>query len=119
MSAFAPILGWLACFATLNVLVKRLSYSVSDGTLLESLAAMMKSPLLYLAGMLYVACALLYFFSLARWPLSTAGPVFMVLGVVTTGVLGFSVFDEPVGLAKLAGILVCLAGTGLIFYGSA
>jgi multidrug transporter EmrE-like cation transporter len=119
MSTFAPIVGWLACFAVLNVLVKGLSLSAFNGSLLQGVLAMAKSPTLYVAGILYVACALLYFFSLSRLPLSTAGPVFMVLGVVTTGILGFSVFGEPVGTAKLMGIAICLAGTALIFYDTA
>ena len=116
MSTFAPILVWLACFASLNVIVKQLSNSTFKGGLLEGLLAMVGSPVLYLAMALYAACALLYFYSLTRLPLSTAGPVFMVLGVVTTSALGFTVFDEPVGSVKLAGIFICLVGTALIFY---
>ena len=118
MRILVPIAGWLACFAVLSVLVKGLSHFAVKAGLIEDIVAIAKSPSLYLAGILYVACALLYFVSLSQLPLSTAGPVFMVLGVVTTAILGFSVFGEPIGLVKLLGIAICLAGTGLIFYGT-
>jgi multidrug transporter EmrE-like cation transporter len=111
-----PVTAWLACFTALNILVKALSFTVSTGGLFERALAMAKSPTLYVAGVLYVACALLYFISLTRLPLSTAGPVFMILGVVASAVIGSSVFGESLSLPKLLGMIVCLAGVGLIFY---
>jgi multidrug transporter EmrE-like cation transporter len=114
-----PIAAWLVCFTALNILVKALSLSVSTGSLFEQALAMAKSPTFYVAGVLYVVCALLYFLSLDRLPLSTAGPAFMILGVVTTAVIGSSVFGESLGLPKLLGMVVCIAGVGLIFYDSA
>src|SRR5215472_7668584 len=64
---------------------------------------------------LYVACALLYFLALNRLPLSTAGPAFMVLRVVTTAILGPAVFGESLSFPKLLGIGICILGTVLTF----
>ncbi len=114
-----PIAAWLACFAVLNVIVKTLSLTISTESLLEQALSMAKSSTFYVAGILYVTCAFLYFLSLNRLPLSTAGPAFMILGVITTAVIGSSVFGEPLGFVKLLGMIVCIAGVGLIFYGSA
>jgi multidrug transporter EmrE-like cation transporter len=88
------IAAWLACFTVLNVLVKMLSLTISTGSLFERALAMAKSPSFYVAGVLYVACALLYFVSLNRLPLSTAGPAFMILGIITTAIVGSSIFGE-------------------------
>jgi multidrug transporter EmrE-like cation transporter len=116
MAIFLPIAAWLACFTAVNILVKALSLTVSTGSLFERALAIAKSPTFYIAGVLYVACALLYFISLTRLPLSTAGPAFMTLGVVTSAVIGSSVFGESLGPLKLLGMIVCIAGVGMIFY---
>jgi multidrug transporter EmrE-like cation transporter len=119
ITIFSPIVAWLACFTALNILVKALSLTVLRGSLLERAVTMAKSPSFYVAGVLYVACALLYFLSLNRLPLSTAGPAFMILGVVTTAIIGSSVFGESLGFLKILGMIVCIIGVGLIFYDSA
>lgn len=116
---FAPTIAWIACFAILNILVKALSLTISSGSLFEQALAMAKSPTFYVAGVLYVSCALLYFLSLNRLPLSTAGPVFMILGIVTTAAIGCGVFGESLGALKLLGMIVCIAGVALIFYDAA
>ena|SRR5215469_10576489 len=112
----SPVAAWLICFTVLNVLVKGLSLTLASGNLLEQALGLLKSPILYIAGVLYVACVLLYFLALNRLPLSTAGPAFMVLGVVATAILGAAVFGESLGFPKLLGIGVCILGTVLIFY---
>jgi multidrug transporter EmrE-like cation transporter len=111
-----PVAAWLICFTVLNVLVKGLSLTVATGSLFEQASGLLKSPILYLAGILYVTCALLYFLAMNRLPLSTAGPTFMVLGVVTTAILGAAVFGEALGFLKVLGIGLCILGTVLIFY---
>jgi multidrug transporter EmrE-like cation transporter len=116
---FFPVVAWVGCFAVLNILVKALSLKVSTGSLFERAIVMVESPRLYVAGVLYVACAFLYFLSLNRLPLSTAGPAFMILGVVTTGIIGAGVFGESLGVLKLLGMVICIAGVGLIFFDSA
>lgn len=116
LAIVSPVAAWLICFTVLNVLVKGLSLTVAPDDLLDQALGLLKSPILYVAGVLYVACALLYFLALSRLPLSTAGPAFMVLGVVTTAILGAAVFGESLGFPKLFGIGVCILGTGLIFY---
>jgi len=110
LAIVSPVAAWLICFTVLNVLVKGLSLTVAPDDLLDQALGLLKSPILY------VACALLYFLALSRLPLSTAGPAFMVLGVVTTAILGAAVFGESLGFPKLFGIGVCILGTGLIFY---
>ena len=116
LAIISPVAAWLICFTVLNVLVKGLSLTVASGSLLERAPGLLKSPNLYVAGILYVTCALLYLLALSRLPLSTAGPAFMVLGVVTTAILGAAVFGESLGFLKILGIGVCILGTVLIFY---
>ena len=116
IATLAPIALWLVCFTVLNILVKTLSRSLPTGRVFEQALVMAQSPVFYVAGFLYVACALLYFVSLSRLPLSTAGPVFMILGVATTVIIGASVFGETLNSLKLLGIIICLAGVGLVFY---
>jgi multidrug transporter EmrE-like cation transporter len=119
MRTLFPIAGWLICFTVLNVIVKDISQKVFSGSLVESLVAMTRLPQAYVAAVLYVACALLYFVALSRLPLSTAGPVFMILGVVTTIVLGFTFFGEQVTPIKLLAAGVCLLGTLIFLFGAA
>jgi multidrug transporter EmrE-like cation transporter len=113
-----PIAGWLICFAILNVFVKDIARRIFIGSLLDTLLNMARSPMMYVAATLYIACAFLYFLALSRLPLSTAGPVFMVLGVVTTTVLGFSLFGEQMSPLKLLGTGVCLLGTFMLLCGT-
>lgn len=115
---YSGIFGWLTCFTVLNILVKRMSISVRLPSLLEDLLHMAQSPAFYIAGLLYVTCALLYFLMLSRLPLSTAGPLFMVLGIVSTTAIGFWVFGEAIGAMKIAGLAVCLVGIGMIMRGT-
>jgi multidrug transporter EmrE-like cation transporter len=100
-------------------MVKRLSLAVAADSLLGQALALLRFPLFYVAGLLYVTCAVLYFLVLNRLPLSAAGPTFMVLGVVTTAIIGVAVFAESINALKLFGILICLGGTALIFYDAA
>lgn len=116
LAIFSPVAAWLFCFTVVSVLVKDLSLTVATGSLIEQVLGLLKSPILYVAGVLYVTCALLYFLALSRLPLSTAGPAFMVLGVVTTAILGAAVFGESLGFLKVLGIGLCILGTVLIFY---
>lgn len=115
ITTFAVIAGWVACFVVLNVLVKNLSLSIAHGSLLEQALSGLKNPTLYLAAALYVSCALLYFVVLGRLPLSTAGPMFMVIGTISTAAIGFFVFREPIGLVKAVGLCVCLLGISILF----
>ena len=118
LARFSPVAAWLICFSVLNLLVKGHLLGIVTGNLFEQALGLLKSPVLYVAGILYIACALLYFLALNRLPLSTAGPGFMTLGVVTTAILGAAVFGESLGSLKLLGIVVCILGTVLIFYDS-
>lgn len=115
VTTIVVIAGWLACFVVLNVLVKNLSLSIAHGSLIEQAISGLRSPKLYVAGTLYVSCALLYFIALGRLPLSTAGPMFMVIGVVSTAAIGFVVFHEPIGLVKAVGLGICLLGIAMLF----
>jgi len=118
-ATFLLTAAWLVCFTVLNVLVKRLSLAVATESLFLQALALLRSPVFYVAGLLYVTCAVLYFLVLHRVPLSAAGPAFMVLGVVTTAIIGSAVFGESINALKLFGILICLGGTALIFYDAA
>jgi len=116
---FYPIAGWLVCFVVLNILMKGLSLTTASDAFGEQAFSLLRSPIFYVAGVLYVSCALLYLLALNRLPLSTAGPAFMVLGVVTTAILGAGVFGESLGYLKLLGIIICVLGTVLICYDTA
>lgn len=119
MRTLFPIFGWLICFVVLNIIVKDVSRKIFSGGLIESVFGMISSPLIYVAAVLYLSCAMLYFFSLSRLPLSTVGPVFMILGVVTTTVLGFVLFGEHVTKIKLLGAGVSLVGTLILLFATA
>ena len=101
---------WLVCFCFLNIIVKNLSESVSQAGLTDQLFAMIRAPTLYLAAVLYVSCALLYFVALGNMTLSSAGPLFMILGIVSTSMIGIIVFKETIGTVKAVGLLICLMG---------
>lgn len=75
---------------------------------------MVRSPALYLSAALYAGCALLYFLSLGQMALSTAGPLFMVLGTLSTAVIGVLIFQENMGAYKLAGLAICLIGVATL-----
>lgn len=62
---------------------------------------------------LYVASALLYLIALRRLPVSIAFPS-VSLSYVVVAVLGNLVFNEPLGVQQLAGILVIVAGVALL-----
>jgi hypothetical protein len=82
------ILSWLICFIVLNVVANDFSGKTSNTIPVKRLLVMVGSPLIYLTAALYIFCALLYFIALSRMLLSTAGPRFMILGIITTTVLG-------------------------------
>ncbi len=117
-SIVVPVVAWIASFTTLNIIVKRLSGSLGHLSTIGQLQIMLRSPWLYIACVLYAFCALLYFFLLSRLPLSVAGPMFMVLGVVITAAIGAFGFGEPMGSEKLIGMTVCMIGLGLIYGGA-
>jgi multidrug transporter EmrE-like cation transporter len=67
-----------------------------------------------LAGLaLYGIGAAIWLLVLARIDLSVAYP-FVGLGFIVTMALGWSVLDEPVGFARLAGTLLVASGIWLV-----
>ena len=62
---------------------------------------------------LYVASALLYLIALRRLPVSIAFPS-VSLSYVAVAMLGNLVFQEPLGMQQLAGIIVIVTGVVLL-----
>jgi multidrug transporter EmrE-like cation transporter len=75
------------------------------------LGAIASSPRVLLGLLLYAFGAVLWLLVLARLDVSLAYP-FVGLGFILTMLLGFFLFDEPLGAARLAGTL--LVATGII-----
>jgi hypothetical protein len=83
------ILSWPICFIVFSNVIANDFMGKSSNTIpVERLLVMVRSPSIYLTSALYIFCALLYFIALSRMLLSTAGPRFMILGIITTTVLG-------------------------------
>ena len=118
-ATIALVIAWIVCFTGLNVLLKRgvghLSLENGVWPLAQQLAL---SPWLYVAVALYGACALFYLVSLRLLPLSTAGPIYMTLGVFASALTGLIYFSEPVNAVKIAGLGLCVGGIALLAFSS-
>jgi len=119
MTAIALAVGWIGCFVTLNILLKSGVQRIDPGSGFVAMARdLAASPWLYLAVVLYGACALVYLISLRFLPLSTAGPIYMTLGVVASALTGLIYFAEPLSALKIGGVALCVTGIALLALGN-
>jgi len=111
---------WLICFSAVNcvakVFVKTFPSPIPQGV--ELVRIILLSPKFYLMGVLYVSCAVFYMVSLRFSPLSTAGPLFLVMGSMATYSLGVFFFGESLSPMRVAGVGLCVIGICLLLYHS-
>jgi len=120
MLRFLVPAAWLLSFAALNYTTKRLTIlmpPLSEGRGRLALF-LLGSPWVYVMVALYVVCAVLYLAGVKIMPLSTAGPLFLIIGVLATTLLAMAFFGESMSLVKGVGIALCLAGAVLILWKS-
>jgi multidrug transporter EmrE-like cation transporter len=111
---------WLTCFGLVNVFAKNLVDRLNpmQSGILNTLQDVLLAPRFYLIFVLYSSCAVLYFIALRIMPLSVAGPVFTILGAMTTSILGVWILGESLSSLKIVGIGLCILGIGLILWQS-
>lgn len=108
------VLAWLAAFCAVNYGAKRLvgSLDMSTGGPWSWIAALLGAPAVYGLGLLYALAALFYFIALRIMPLSVVGPLFLILGMIATSVLGAVIFNEPFSRWQVLGL--CLGALGAV-----
>lgn len=85
----------------------------ADGALTAKLGAVLASPSLWGATVLYGAATLVWVMILTRVPISIAYPI-TSLTIVIVPVAGWFLFDEPLTLRMACGMAVICAGVWLI-----
>jgi drug/metabolite transporter (DMT)-like permease len=76
----------------------------------------LRSPFVIAGLGAYGAGAVIWLFVLSRIPVSFAYP-FVSLGIVLTTVIGATVLSERVSLVSGFGVLIIVAGIGMVAYG--
>jgi len=71
----------------------------------------------YIMVSLYPVCALLYLCAVRIMPLSTAGPLFLIMGILVTSLLAIICFGESVTLLKVIGLVCSFIGAVLVAVG--
>lgn len=84
-----------------------------DGGVLGALLALLGNGYVMLGLVMYAASAVVWLLVLARLDVSVAYP-FVGLGFVLTMLFGYLFFGEPVGLARIAGTMLVVAGVVII-----
>jgi multidrug transporter EmrE-like cation transporter len=111
---------WMICFTVLNYAAKRLMDDLpplSEGW--QSITIhLIRSGWIYLMIVLYAVSAGFYLLSLRVMPLSTAGPLSLIIALLCTTLLALIGFHEHISAIKGIGIALALLGTILIFWKS-
>lgn len=88
----------------------------SDASLVEAVVRMLLRPGVLGGLALYGVGTVLWLSALSRTELSQAYP-FVGLGFVLTALLGHFLFNEPLGLTRLGGTILVVAGVYLVARG--
>ncbi len=88
----------------------------SDASLVEAVVRMLLRPGVLGGLALYGVGTVLWLSALSRTELSQAYP-FVGLGFVLTALLGHFLFSEPLGLTRLGGTILVVAGVYLVARG--
>lgn len=86
---------------------------LKSGAGAESLIGQFLSPHSIIGLALYFAAAVCYMFALRKLPVSVAFPA-VSLSYVVVALAAYWLFDEPLGVGKLAGIALICAGVFLV-----
>ncbi|MCP3943763.1 MAG: hypothetical protein GY710_20105 [Desulfobacteraceae bacterium] len=113
------IVFWSACFAGSYYSLKQLMVNMPsfEPTLLWG-SYFLRSVFFYVTVVCYPVMVLLSCISLRLMPVSSAGPIFMILGTIISIILGIFFFSEEIGTLKLAGIIFCGLGIILLIAGT-
>ncbi len=94
-----------------------LKKGVTDSSLAFNLPSVIKTiftPFVFFGLFSYGLSAIVWLFVLQRFPLSTAYPALSLTYVVII-ILSFFIFNEPVSLSKIAGVIFIIAGVYFLF----
>jgi multidrug transporter EmrE-like cation transporter len=80
---------------------------------LQIAIAILSSPSVMLGLTCFALSAVVWLFVLSKIQLSTAYP-FVALGVAVTVVAGRLLFDEPISIPKLLGVMLIIAGVSTV-----
>jgi multidrug transporter EmrE-like cation transporter len=112
---FAVVAIWSVLFAVSYYALKRLMDGMPEFSFSSKIVGyFLRSRWFYVAGFIYPFSVLLSSCSLRIMPVSTAGPVFFILGTVITILLGIFFFSETVSFIKGMGLGFCLLGVIMI-----
>lgn len=100
-----------------QVAFKKIGTSIHGDSVMAALAAMLRSPLLYVALAIYAVATLLWIFLLSRVPLSQAYP-WVAVTIFIVSLLGWWLFHERPSPIFWLGLLLVMAGIVLTQYGS-
>lgn len=105
---------WTVSFVILSGLAKSIAVSLNfdEGIRIWLFKNILGDCKLYIMVLLYFVCALMFFLLLRVMPLSVAGPLVSILGIVFTAGLGIAVFHEQITAVKICGFILC--GLGII-----
>lgn len=114
--AIVLVLAWMVCFGFLNYIVKYFVNSMPNPLpqFADSVLLVIGSPYPYMILLLYGVCAALYVAALRVLPLSTAGPLFLVAGILVTFAVGVWRLGEPLTVCRCVGAMLCLLGAVLL-----
>lgn len=75
---------------------------------------LLKTPLFFVAMILYAIAMLIWFRLVAMAPLSVAYPALACLTFVAISLAGVFIFSEPLSLFRVAGLVLMLSGLALM-----
>jgi multidrug transporter EmrE-like cation transporter len=96
-----------------------LKYAVSeihfDQFTMSTISRFVFSPLIWLGAVIYGASFFFYIFALSRGELSRISPVSQALTTIGILLISVLVFQEPLTVAKIIGLVFLIIGTIVIF----
>lgn len=118
LTVFLIVLS-VACSSSAQVLLKagmttpRIQAAIAEGGALGIGLAVTTSPLVVVGLAIFGLSAVLWLAVLSRVPLSSAYPA-IALGIVVTVLSGYFMFDEAVGVMKIAGVALIVTGVLMV-----
>lgn len=111
----AVIVAWTLSFSAVNYGAKDLMDSLPESGPGAIARHVLVSGWTYAIPVLYVTCAIFYLVAIKLLPLSVAGPMFLVIGIMATTLIGAVLYRESFSLVKAVGLATCLAGSLILF----
>jgi uncharacterized membrane protein len=86
-----------------------------DSIKLELISKILSSPYIWAGAVLYGASFLFYVMALSRGELSRISPISQALTTIGIVLLSVILFNEPLTIMKIVGLLLLIVGTVILF----